>query len=416
MAMLDVMARLMPRAICPASTPGLTLRALGAALWLLAVCAGARAQSFQTIAPQAVLFDVETKAVLFAQGADEAIPPASLAKLMTAEVVFNEIANGRLSLDSEMIVSENAWRKGGAPSGGSAMFLSPNSAAKVSDLLAGLLVVSGNDAAIVLAEGIAGQEENFAKLMNARAKALGFRSLQFGNATGLAHPDNRVTMREMVLLADHIIGTYPELYKVFAQREILWNRVRQQSRNPLLAMDIGADGLKTGFLEEAGYSLIGSAVQNGQRLIVGVSGLKTIRDRSAESRKLLDWGFRSFEIRNLFPAGQPIERARVYGGADSAVDLVAQRDIRLPLPRGTQDRVSARVIYDWPLRAPVKAGAAVGRVEILRNSAVVMRAPVFAAADVGVGSLQQRAWDAAYELGGQLIRSAFARLKVGGPS
>lgn len=391
-------------------------RFLAAGVLMLVLGGGAMAQSFQTIAPQAVLFDATTKAILFAQGADDRIAPASLAKLMTAELVFREIAEGRLKLDDEMIVSENAWRRGGAPSGGSAMFLAPNTRVKVADLLSGLLVVSGNDAAIVLAEGIAGQEENFVGLMNARAAALGFKSLSFRNATGFAHPDQRVSMREMINLADHLINTYPELYKIFGQREITWNKVRQQSRNPLIPMDIGADGLKTGFIEESGYSLIGSALQDGQRLIVGVSGLKTIRDRSAEARKLLDWGFRSFEVRTLFNAGEVIESAKVFGGATGGVDLGARKDVRLPLPRGTQDRISARMVYAWPIRAPVVAGAELGRLEIMRGQEIVLRAPLHALKDVPVGELHQRALDAAWEFAGQLVRDGVARLRGRPPS
>ena len=214
-----------------------------------------------------------------------------------------------------MTISENAWRKGGAPSGGSAMFAALNSRVSVRDLLHGVMIQSGNDACIALAEGIAGSELAFAEMMNKRARELGLTQSRFTNSTGLHDPDHNMTARELAKLAQHIIRTYPEAYKIYGEREFTWNKVRQQNRNPLLAMGIGADGLKTGFTKEAGYGLTGSAVNNGLRLIVVGNGFKTMKERADEMRKLLEWGFRAFESRPLFAAGETVGEAKLYGGA-----------------------------------------------------------------------------------------------------
>jgi D-alanyl-D-alanine carboxypeptidase (penicillin-binding protein 5/6) len=369
----------------------------------------ALAQSFQTMAPQAVLLDVDTGAVLLDVGGDAAVAPASLVKLMTAELVFREIAEGRLKPDDEFVTSENAWRKGGAPAGGSSMFIVPNSRVKISDLLQGLIVASGNDAAIALAEGISGTEENFARAMTQRARELGLARSTFVNSNGWNAPEQRVTMREMARLADHIIKTYPEQYKLFAQRDMTWNRTKQQNRNPLLTMDIGADGLKTGFIEQSGYSLVGSAVQNGQRLIVAMSGLKTARDRQIEAKKILDWGFRSFEVRTLLSPGAKVGEASVYGGSKSSVGLVTRHEVRLPTPRGGTERMSAKIVYKGPVKAPIASGAEVARLHVFRGNTKVMDAPLLTEEAVERGTLTQRASDAAVELGRALIKGGFQR-------
>lgn len=242
----------------------------------------ALAQAFQTIAPTAILLDADTRAVLFEKNADELVAPASMAKIMTAEVLFNELKSGRVTMDSTFTVSVNAWKKGGAGSGGSAMFAKVNEPVRVEDLLRGLVIQSGNDAAIAIAEGISGTEENFARLMTERARQIGLTKSTFRNATGYSEPDQKVTVRELAMLSLHVIETYPEYYKMFGEKDFTWNKIRQVNRNPLLTMDIGADGLKTGNVDESGYGLAGSAVQNGQRLVVVVNGMKTARDRAAE--------------------------------------------------------------------------------------------------------------------------------------
>lgn len=385
------------------------MRAVLAALFVLAVSAPALAQSFQSLAPHAILLDSATGAVLYEKAADELMVPASLAKLATVLVAFQEIAQGRLTLDSEIGISENAWRKGGGISGGSTMFALVHSRIKLSDILQGIIVQSGNDASIALAEAIAGDEANFARLMTERVHALGLTKSVFRNATGMGDPEQKVTARELALLADHIIKTYPELYKIFGQREFTWNKIRQQNRNPLLTMDIGADGLKTGNIDEAGFGLVGSAVQKGQRLIVVVNGLKSGRDRAQEARKLLEWGFRSFEPRQLFADGEIIGEASVYGGAKGRVGLKAKGAVSLLLPRGSSDRLSARITYRGPLTVPVQEGAEIGRLLVTRGEIKTLDIPLYAAETIEAGSLQSRALDALMEAATGWVRKALGR-------
>jgi D-alanyl-D-alanine carboxypeptidase (penicillin-binding protein 5/6) len=379
------------------------------ALGLLSSGTAAQAQGFQSQAPFAVLLDSDTGAVLYEKAADELMVPASMAKLATVLVAFQDIAAGRLSLDSEIGISENAWRKGGAPSGGSAMFAIINSRIKLSDILQGIIVQSGNDASIALAEAIAGDEATFGRIMTERVRALGLTKSVFRNATGMGDPQQRVTARELALLADHIIRTYPELYKIFGQREFTWNKIRQQNRNPLLTMDIGADGLKTGNIDESGFGLVGSAVQNGQRLIVVVNGLKTGRDRATEARKLLEWGFRAFERRQLFAAGETVGEASVYGGEKGRVALRSKGSVSLLLPRGSTERLAARIVYRGPLAVPVQEGAEVARLVVTRGDIKTLDIPLYAAESVQAGTLQSRALDALFEATTGWVRKALSR-------
>ena len=366
--------------------------------------------AFPTIAPNAILIDADTRSVLFEKNADALVTPASTAKLATAEVVFREITEGRLSLDSEFTVSENAWRTGGAVSRGSSMFAALNSRIKVSDLLRGLLVVSGNDAAIVLAEGISGSESAFALKMNARVRELGLKNLEFRNAWGKDDPAQRVTPRDMAFLADHIIRTYPDLYKIFAEKEFLWSRIRQQNRNPLLTMDIGADGLKTGNITEAsGYGLVGSAVQNEQRLILAIYGLKNAKERSEEARKILQWGFRSFETKPLIGAGEIVGSARLYGGAQMDVPLSTTGPVRVLTQRGTNERLSAKIVYSGPIAAPVQQGQKIAQLNVYRGSTLALSADLQAAESVESGPLHRRALDAGMELATGLFRKYVLR-------
>jgi serine-type D-Ala-D-Ala carboxypeptidase (penicillin-binding protein 5/6) len=368
------------------------------------------ADAFQTAAPYAILIDADSGSVLFEKAADQLTFPASMAKLMTIEVVFHEIKEGRLDPETEFTVSENAWRRGGAPSGGSAMFAQLNSRVKVMDLLYGVIVQSGNDACIVLAEGMAGNEPSFAAMMNKRARELGLTKSYFTNASGLHDPDLKITMRELAKLAQHIIKTYPEFYKIFNEREFTWNRIRQQTRNPLLAMGMGADGLKTGYTKEAGYGVVASAVQSGLRLIVAVNGLKTAKDRVDEARKLLEWGFRAFESRLLFAEGETVGEAKLYGGAKGRVPLTGERPIRLLLPRGFNEKIVARIVYTGPVPAPVEQGQPIGQLKVSRGDNVVLEEPLRAAESIPKGNLAQRAFDAASELVVGLFRAGAERL------
>ena len=376
-------------------------------LLLAAVVAGPAMaqQTFQTSVPSAILIDAGTNTVLFEKGADDYVVPASTVKILTAEIIFHELAEGRLKLGDEMAVSEYAWRNGGAPAGGSAMFLSVNSRATVEDLLKGLVIASGNDAALVLAEGLAGSEEAFVTRMNKRAGELGLTKSRFGNPWGKASDDQKVTAREMAKLANHVIKTYPDFYKYFGEKEITWNKIRQQNRNPLLTMSIGADGLKTGNIDKSGYGLVGSAIQDGRRLIVAVYGAKTANERADEARKLLQWGFRNFEDRALFKAGEVVGPAQVYGGVKGSVDLTTKTDIAVLLPRGGSERLTGKIVYQGPVIAPVAAGASIGRLEVRRGGTVVLEAPLEAAESIEEGSLPRRAFDAAYEYAAAAIHA-----------
>jgi D-alanyl-D-alanine carboxypeptidase (penicillin-binding protein 5/6) len=365
---------------------------------------------FQSAAPHAILIDAESGSVLFEKGADDLIPPASLSKLMTAEIVFNLIKQGKIKPSTEFIVSTNAWRRGGAPSHTSSMFIPIHSRVAVDDLLHGVIIQSANDACITLAEGISGTESEFAELMTKRARELGLAKSTFGNSNGLPDPRQLMTSRELAKLARHIISTYPEYYKYYGEREFTWNKIRQYNRNPLLALTIGADGLKTGFTKEAGYGLVGSAVQNGLRLIVVVNGLRTEKERADEGKKLLEWGFHNFQSGLLFAEGQEIAQAKLYGGEKGHVPLVAPKAVRLMVPRGSREKIIARVVYSGPVPAPVREGQSVGTLKVWRGEFMVLEVPLQAAANVGTGSMSQRAFDAATELVLGLFRAGLQRL------
>ena len=370
--------------------------------------APSREGEFNTSAPTAILIDAESGTVLFERNADELVPPASLSKLMTQEVVFNELAQGRLKLDDEFLVSTNAWRTGGAPSRTSSMFAPINSRVRVEDLLRGAIVQSGNDACIALAEGIARSEDKFAALMTKRARDIGLTKSTFANSTGLPNDRQRMTARELGRLARHIIHTYPEYYKIYGEREFTFNKIRQFNRNPLLALNIGVDGLKTGFVREAGYGLVASAVQNDLRLIVVVNGLKSEKERSDEARRLLEWGFNNFQSSTLFADGQVIAHAKVYGSG--SVPLVAGREVKLMSQRGVRDRIVARVVYTGPVRPPVQKGQRIGALKVWRGDSVVLEVPLQAAEPVEQGALPRRAIDAVSELFYGLFRAGIQRL------
>jgi D-alanyl-D-alanine carboxypeptidase (penicillin-binding protein 5/6) len=367
-------------------------------------------EGYQTAAAHAILIEADSGSVLFEKAADDLIPPASLSKLMTQEVVFNEIRQGRLKPTTEFIVSTNAWRRGGAPSHTSSMFIPIHSKVSVDDLLHGAIIQSANDACITLAEGISGNESAFAELMTKRARELGLTKSTFGNSTGLPDPRQLMTSRELAKLARHIIETYPDYYKYYGEREFTWNKIRQFNRNPLLALKIGADGLKTGFTKEAGYGLVGSAVQNGLRLIVVVNGLRSEKERADEAKKMLDWGFHNFQSGLLFAEGQEIAQAKLYGGAKGQVPLTAGKEVRLMVPRGSRDKIIARVVYSGPVRAPVQEGQKIGTLKVWRGESVVLEVPLQAGESVATGSMPGRAFDAATELVLGLFRAGFKRL------
>jgi serine-type D-Ala-D-Ala carboxypeptidase (penicillin-binding protein 5/6) len=367
-------------------------------------------EGLQTSVPAAVLLDADSDSILYEKNGDQPVAPASLAKLMTLEVLFHEIKEGRVKLDDEYIISENAWRKGGAPSHGSTMFAAIHSRVKVSDLIQGIVVDSANDACIAVAEALAGNEAAFGEMLTKRARAIGLENSTFTNATGYSDPNLRVTAREMAELARHIIQDYPDFYAYFNQRDFAWDNIRQQNRNPLLDMGIGADGLKTGETAEAGYNLVGSAIQDNFRLIVVVTGAKSDKERADEAKKLLDSGFHDFHARVLFAEGQTVGEAKVFGGDKSYVPLTASGTIRLMLPRNNSERLLARIIYTGPVPAPIVKGQTIGKLKVWRGDNLALEVPLQAAEDVGKGTMSQRAMDGATELMIGLLRAGVSKL------
>jgi D-alanyl-D-alanine carboxypeptidase (penicillin-binding protein 5/6) len=364
----------------------------------MAVAAPATAQVFETRAAHAILVDADTDTVLFQHHADERTPPASMAKLMTMAVVFDALKAGKLKLDDEFVVSENAWRNGGAKSGGSTMFAKLGSSISVEDLIHAIIIQSANDGCIIIAEGMAGTEATFANMMNAEARKMGLTASHFTNSTGLPDPDQYVTVRDLATLAKHLIYDFPEFYPIYGQTEFTWNKIRQRNRNPLLEMGIGADGLKTGFTEESGYGLVGSAAKDGQRLIMVLNGTKSEKERAEEARKLMDWGFRAFERINFFAKGEVLGRASVFGGEAGSVGLVSKDSIDVLLPRGSRDQIKGQIVYQGPVRAPVEAGQEIGLLKLTMNNEPLREAKVYADADVDVGDMKQRAVGALKEL------------------
>ncbi|MBE7185489.1 MAG: D-alanyl-D-alanine carboxypeptidase [Methylobacterium mesophilicum] len=358
----------------------------------------AYAQMFETRAGQAFMVDAETGTILFSKDADKLVPPASLAKLMTMEVVFRNLKTGQNTLDDTFHVSENAWRKGGTSSGGSTMFAKLNSQIRLEDLIQGVVIQSANDGCIVIAEGMAGSEENFAAMMTERARAIGLEKSVFKNSTGLPAEGQVVTMRELALLAMHIWREYPDRYRYYSQTEFTWNKIKQRNRNPLLAMDIGADGMKTGFTEESGYAIVGSVNRDGKRLFAAMSGMASDKERAVESRKLLEWGMRAFRKLPVFAEGETVGEASVYGGMKSTVALKAGGPVSLFVPVANRDKLVARIEYQGPVRAPVESGAPIGKLKVWLGDTLSQETPLFAAESVATGTLQQRAVDAASEL------------------
>ncbi|MGQ3674010.1 D-alanyl-D-alanine carboxypeptidase family protein [Xanthobacter sp. TB0139] len=371
-----------------------------------------RAWAFDVSAPIALLVDENTGSVLFEKDAEKSAPPGYLAKVMTATIVFQALKDGRISLDTPFIVSVDAWRRGGGPARKAAMFAEVNKPVRVEDLLAGALVVSGNDAALTLAEGLAGSEEAFVQRMNEVARTLGMEHTHFFNATGYDTPEQLSTARDMAILARHVISAYPAFYPFFSRGEIHWNRIRQRNRNPLMRADIGADGLQAGWVEGGGYNLLGSAQRNGRRLIVVVLGAEDERMALSDARGLLEWGFDSFTVQQIFPAGARIGVAQVFGGRENGVPLAAQGSVHVLAARHGRKDISARVIYVGPVRAPVVKGQQVARLEISRAGGKVQDVPLYTAGDVPMGSLWQRAIDGVRALVGDATRSVGRKIRA----
>jgi D-alanyl-D-alanine carboxypeptidase (penicillin-binding protein 5/6) len=401
--------RLRIQALIAAGALGLLLAVIAAAI-AAPPASTKKEDGFQVGAPAAILLDTDSDSILYDKSGDQLVAPASLAKLMTLEFLFNEIKQGRVKLDDEYMISENAWRKGGAPSHGSTMFAAIHSRVKVSDLIQGIIVDSANDACIAVAEALAGNEASFGQMLTQRAREIGLEHSTFTNSTGYSDPNLRVTVREMAELARHIIQAYPDFYPYFSQRDFAWNNIHQQNRNPLLAMGIGADGLKTGETSEAGFNLVGSALQDNLRLIAVVTGAKSEKERADEAKKLLEFGFHDFQARVLFAEGQTVGDAKVFGGDRSYVPLVATGIVRVMVPRNNSQRLLARIVYTGPVPAPIAKGQPIGKLRVWRGENLALELPLQAADDVGRGSMPQRAMDGATELMIGLLRAGVKKL------
>lgn len=350
--------------------------------------------AFTSKAPRAILIDAATGATLFQQHADEPAPPASMSKLMTLAVLFRAMKEGRIQKTDEFTMSVNAWRNGGAPSGTSAMMVPVNTKVTVDELIQGIVIQSGNDAAMCVAEGMAGSIPAFARMMNDEAKRIGLTKSTFTNASGLPDPQHLMSARDLAVLARYIIDEYPDYYPVFAQKEFLYRKHRFINRNPLLFQNIGADGLKTGHTAAAGFGLVGSAVQDGKRLIVVVSGLEKADQRKEEAVKLLNWGFNSFNTVRLYDANEVIGQARVWGGKVWYVPLAANADVTFTVPKfPANQKISAEIVYKAPLKPPVKKGDQVATLKLSSSTSASTELPLYATEDVQKGGIVREGLD-----------------------
>ena len=367
-------------------------------LVLLAVPFAASAESAIPSPPQLaaksyVLMDGASGKVLVENNGDQRLPPASLTKLMTAYIATLEIRKGTIGEQDLVTVSEHAWRTGGAASGGSTMFLPINSQVTVDDLLHGIIIQSGNDASIALAEYIAGSEDAFADMMNETAEKLGMKNSHFMNATGLPHPEHYSSAHDMAILARAIINEDQEHYAIYSQKEFFWNNIKQGNRNLLLWRDSTVDGLKTGHTEEAGFCLVASAVRDGARMITSVFGTDSEKTRAAETQKLLTYGFRFFETQTFYKAGQELAQAQVWKGTTRQVKAGLAQDLSLTLPKGQVKQLKASMVLEPQLVAPLKQGDVIGKVEVKLGEEVVHSADLIALEPVEEGGFFRRLWD-----------------------
>lgn len=379
------------------------MRKLAPALVLAALLAtpiGAQAPSFQGGAPVAYMIDLSSGAELFVKDADRRMPPASMSKMMTAYVAFDLIQKGELKLDQRLRVRPETWQRWHGPSAGSTMFLSPNQEVTVADLLDGIVVVSGNDASVVLAEGVAGTEEAFAGLMNAKAKELGMTNSNFCNSNGW--PDEGctyVTARDLAKLAAATVTNFPDLYKRFyPKREFTFGEtmggspITQPNRDPLLGRVNGADGLKTGHTSEAGYGFTGSAERDGRRLVMVVAGLGTYNGRAEESIRFMEWGFGAWRARPVVSQGKRVTTAEVQLGSASEVGLVAPKNLTVTIPAGASPEMEARVVYNGPVKAPIAAGQHIADLVVTMPGMAPQTMPLVAEAAVEEAGFFGRAW------------------------
>ena len=333
-------------------TAGLVLAGIGSA------------GAIETQARNAILMDYDTGQYLYVKDHEKMVPPASMSKLMTVNMIFEKLKDGSLSLDDTFTVSERAWKLGGAASGGSTMFLKIGEKVRVEDILKGILIQSGNDACIVAAENLAGSEDDFAEMMNKRARELGLDNSSFANSTGLPHPDQKMSVEDLAKLARHIIKEFPEFYHIFSEKYYTHNNITQGNRNPLLYSMPNADGLKTGHTEEAGFCLTASAKKGERRLIEVMTGMNSNKERSEEAERLMEWGFREFNNYNLLNKGQTIAEIPVVFGSEKQVRLVVPETVKRTLKKSQAPKIKMTAVYDKPVKAPVAAGDKLGEVRI----------------------------------------------------
>jgi serine-type D-Ala-D-Ala carboxypeptidase (penicillin-binding protein 5/6) len=348
-----------------------------AALAAMVVATSALGQTIETAARHALLIDDTTGAVLLDKASDVPMPPSSMSKMMTVYMVFEQLKQGKLKLSDELGVSERAWR-----TQGSKMFVDINTRIRVEDLLRGIIVQSGNDACVVIAEGLAGSEEAFAEQMNARAKQLGMTRTSLRNSTGWPDPNHMMSARDLATIAQRTIHDFPEYYTIYAEKEFTWHKIKQGNRNPLLYKTVGADGLKTGHTQDAGYGLTASAVRDGRRLVLVLNGLSSMNERSRESERLLDWGFREFANYALFKRDETVEEAQVWLGQAPTVPLIATRDVLITLSRKARAGMKASIVYDGPIKAPIAKGTELGKLVVTAPDSKTVEVPLVAAADV----------------------------------
>lgn len=345
---------------------------LSVGVGLIALAVANNVLAIDTKAKNMILMDYETGEYIYQKNIADPIPPASMSKLMTVYMVFDKLREGTLSLDDTFKVSENAWRKGGAASGGSTMFLAIKDEVRVEELLKGIIIQSGNDACIVVAENIAGDEDAFVEKMNEKAKEIGLNNSNFANVTGLPHPDHKMSVEDLAKLARRIIEEFPQFYHLFSQKEFVYNNIRQGNRNPLLYSMNYADGLKTGHTEEAGFCLTASAKKGDRRLIGVMTGLSSNKERSEEADKMMSWGFREYDNYTLKNKGDKIADIPVWYGVDKTVPMVLTDDLVKTIRKSNRNKVKMTAVYDKPVKAPVKLGQQLGvlRVEIPESEVV----------------------------------------------
>jgi D-alanyl-D-alanine carboxypeptidase (penicillin-binding protein 5/6) len=348
-----------------------------AGLSFMLLIGGGEARAIESAAREALMIDFETGAVLFDKNSDVLMPPASMSKIMTSYLAFERIKRGRLSLDDKIPISEKSWRKGG-----SKMFVELKSQVKVSDLLRGIIIQSGNDAAIAIAEALEGTEAAFAEEMTLKARELGMASSEFRNATGWPDPQHRMTARDLVTLATATIRNFPEFYPIYSETTFTYNKIKQGNRNPLLYKGMGADGLKTGYTKAAGYGLTASVKRGERRLVLVINGLKDVRARTREAQTLIEWGFREFNNYDLLKAGETVETLNVWLGNAKTVPLVLEKDLRLTLPRSARNKIKLSVVATEPVPAPIIKGQRIATLKVAGPGIETREYPMLAAEDV----------------------------------